>query len=53
MAFFGAAATAAVDGEGLGLANPRWPPHLCFRGTLACGGVTAGVLLVQLLLEQE
>ena len=47
VAFFGAAAAATADGEGLGLATLA---DLC---TLACGGVTAGGPTVQLLLEQK
>ena len=38
VAFFGAAA----DGEGLGLATLAGLPTCAFRGTLACGGMTAG-----------
>ena len=42
VAFFGAAAAAMADGEGLGLATLAGLPTCAFHWTLACGGVTAG-----------
>ena len=39
---FGAVAATAVGGVGLGLATLAGLPTCAFRGTLACGGVTAG-----------
>ena len=39
--FFGATAAAAAGGTGLGLAILASLPTCAFRGTLACGGVTA------------
>ena len=39
--FFGATAAAAAGGTGLGLAILAGLPTCTFRGTLACGGVTA------------
>ena len=39
--FFGAAAAVAAGGTGLGLAILAGLPTCAFRGTLACGGVTA------------
>ena len=41
-AFFGATAAAAAGGTGLGLAILAGLPTCAFRGTLVCGGVTAG-----------
>ena len=41
-AFFGAPAAAAAGDTGLGLAVLTGLPTCAFRGTLACGGVTAG-----------
>ena len=41
-AFFGATAAAAAGDMGLGLAILTGLPTCAFRGTLACGGVTAG-----------
>ena len=40
--FLGATAAAAAGGTGLGLAILASLPTCAFRGTLACGGVTAG-----------
>ena len=40
--FFGAAAAAMADGEGLGFATLDGLPTCAFRGALAYGGVTAG-----------
>ena len=40
--FLGATAAAATGGTGLGLAILAGLPTCAFRGTLACGGVTAG-----------
>ena len=40
--FLGATAAAAAGGMGLGLAILAGLPTCAFRGTLACGGVTAG-----------
>ena len=44
--FFGAVAAAAAGGTGLGLATLAGLPTCAFHGTLACGGVTAGVPVV-------
>ena len=41
-AFFGVTAAAAAGYTGLGLAVLTGLPTCAFRGTLACGGVTAG-----------
>ena len=40
--FLGATAVTAAGGTGLGLAILAGLPTCTFRGTLACGGVTAG-----------
>ena len=40
--FLGATAATAAGGIGLGLAILAGLPTCAFRGTLACGGVTAG-----------
>ena len=42
VAFLGTRAAAVADDEGLGLATLAGLPTCAFRGTLACGGVTAG-----------